>query len=246
MNFHETTAAVINNNNNNNINNDYDDHINYLNRKLLELQGFKCSNIAKLKQPLKIDEKKYLFELNMWVFSFKSNSKYLKYSGFSDSPQNILNRYLKYGRKDSTATIAYDNVCRLLGVSDATYYLADMITPNTDRSKWFFNWDIEWTGFQIAPLFLTISDMQRIINASPCRSHIKYMSSSTTTNILDDFINITTDNNNNNNNNAGGSDLFYLTYPISFLNFLPVMDSTCLDPNKIYVPKSLKFCYCYC
>lgn len=207
-----------------------------LNNKLLTLQG-ENKNCIDIDLPFKLDTNQHLFEIHMRVFQQKQHSRYLVHSLDTESPQNVLLRYLSSGDNDSNAAIAYNRVRQLFGDKDVTTYLAEMITPNTDRSKWIFSWDLEWVGFQIVPVFLTVAQMRHMISVSPCKVHMYSgaVSNITTPGQFIDAVNRISQN-------ADKSNISRLRQPVSFLNFSPVMEYDHLDPQRIYIPDSVIHC----
>lgn len=219
---------------------DVDRKIQGLNSKLLTLQQPTTQLVDVDDLPFQLDTHQHLFEIHMWVFRQRQNSRYLVHSLDTESPQNVLRRYLSYGADDSDAAMAYNRVCQLFGDKDVTSYLAEMVTPNTDRSKWIFSWDLEWVGLQVVPVFLTVAQMRRMISISPCKAHM-YASAVSAITTPDEFV-TTVNSGNNNNNKEYINNVSRFRQPVSFLNFSPMMENYHLDPTKIYVPKSVKYC----
>lgn len=214
-------------------NNNYD----YINVQLLKWQNFKVERkITDPALPVKHIETHYLFEVNMWVLKQKQNSKYLTHSlNIADSPQNILWRYLLNGDKDVDASMTYKALCKLLGVTDATSYLADLVTPNINKSMWVSPQDLELIGFHVAPVYLTLVDMYRIIASSPCIIHSK-STHDTVIDTPDAFMQII------NHKQEAVSNHFYLQQPMSYLNLINMINQDHLDPNSFYVIKSIELC----
>ena len=184
------------------------DNITYLNNQLYHLsseQPEKNNNLEEL--PYTYDQTKYMFQIQLKVYT---PLKIMK-SVFPLSPHMVLIGYLQ-GK--TVATMMYKDVSRSfnnISIDTTASLLADMVTPNLQPNVWIK--DLEHNGYLITPLYLTRSEMRKIIHEE------------------------------GNKNMDAVQFCHTVTACPKLYDFIPYLDTTRIDPNNVYVTDHIKNCH---